>query len=64
MTPMKQRAGLVLDVRVGEAIYLKSAGLDSEKIVLTLEAKDGKKARVRIQASQSVKVGRLDKSGA
>ena len=59
----KQQPGLVLDMRVGEAICLHSLnGLDSEKIVLILESKDGRKARVRIQASQSVKVGRVEKT--
>ena len=50
-------------MRVGEAICLQSSdGLDSGKIVLILESKDGRKARVRIQASQSVKVGRVEKT--
>ncbi len=53
--------GLVLDMRVGESICLRGInGVDSEKIVLILESKDGRKARVRIQASQSV---RVDKQG-
>ena len=59
----KHQAGLVLDMRVGEAICLRGPnGLDSEKIVLILESKDGRKARVRIQASQSVKVDRVEKT--
>lgn len=59
----KQQAGLVLDMRVGEAICLRGPnGLDSEKIVLILESKDGRKARVRIQASQSVRVGKPEKT--
>lgn len=59
----KQQTGLVLDMRVGEAICLRGPnGLDSEKIVLILESKDGRKARVRIQASQSVRVGKPEKS--
>ena len=54
--------GLVMEMRVGEAICLRGLnGVDSEKIVLILESKDGRKARVRIQASQSVKVGKLDR---
>jgi hypothetical protein len=49
-------------MRVGEAICLRGInGVDSEKIVLILESKDGRKARVRIQASQSVKVGKPEK---
>ena len=55
----KSRPGLVLDMRVGETISLRGInGLDSEKIVLILESKDGRKARLRIQASQSVRVGK------
>ena len=50
-----------MEMRVGESICLRGiGGVDSEKIVLILESKDGRKARVRIQASQSVKV---DKQG-
>lgn len=62
---MAERRGLVLDMRVGEAICLRGInGVDSEKIVLILESKDGRKARVRIQASQSVKVGKPEKQAA
>ena len=54
--------GLVMEMRVGESICLRGInGVDSEKIVLILESKDGRKARVRIQASQSVKVDRPGK---
>ena len=61
----KPRSGLVLDMRVGESVCLRGVnGVDSEKIVLILESKDGRKARVRIQADQSVKVGRLEKQAA
>jgi len=53
---------MVLELRVGEAICLRGLnGVDSEKIVLILESKDGRKARVRIQASQSVRVGKPEK---
>ncbi len=58
----KARTGLVLEMRVGETISLRGVnGLDSEKVVLILESKDGRKARLRIQASQSIKVGKLEK---
>jgi hypothetical protein len=58
----KPRSGLVLDMRVGESVCLRGVnGVDSEKIVLILEQKDGRKARVRIQAGQSVKVGKPEK---
>ena len=60
-----QRPGLVLEMRVGEAICLRGInGVDSEKIVLILESKDGHKARVRIQAGQSVRVGKPGKQAA
>jgi len=61
-TSMDRKSGLVMDMRVGESICLRGInGVDSEKIVLILESKDGRKARVRIQASQSVKVVRPEK---
>ena len=57
-----QRPGIVVEIREGETICLRGLnGVDSEKIVLILESKDGRKARVRIQASQSVRVGRPEK---
>jgi hypothetical protein len=61
---MAHQSGLVMEMRVGESICLRGInGVDSEKIVLILESKDGRKARVRIQASQSVRVDRPDKTG-
>lgn len=58
----KTRSGMVLDLRVGETIFLRGInGLDSEKVVVILESKDGRKARLRIQASQSIKIGRQEK---
>lgn len=54
-----------MEMRVGESICLRGiGGVDSEKIVLILESKDGRKARVRIQASQSVKVDKQRKKTA
>lgn len=59
---MAERRGLVIDMRVGESICLRGLnGVDSEKIVLILETKDGRKARLRIQAAPSVKVGKPEK---
>lgn len=56
---MAEHRGLVIEMRVGEAIFLRGQnGVDSEKIVLILESKDGRKARVRIQAAATVKVER------
>ena len=61
----KLRPGLVLDLRVGESVCLRgSGGVDSEKIVLILEQKNGHKARFRIQASSTVRVGKPEKSAA
>ena len=59
-TDMAQnRPGLGVEIREGESVCLRGInGVDSEKIVLILESKDGRKARVRIQASPSVRVGK------
>ena len=60
---MSHQSGLIMEMRVGESICLRGInGVDSEKIVLILESKDGRKARVRIQASQSVRVDRQEKT--
>jgi len=60
---MAHQSGLIMEMRVGESICLRGInGVDSEKIVLILESKDGRKARVRIQASQSVRVDRQEKT--
>lgn len=55
---MPRHHGLVMEMRVGESICIHSGAVDSEKIVLILESKDGRKARLRIVASPAVKVGR------
>jgi hypothetical protein len=58
----QERRGLSLEMRVGERVTLHGAtSLDSDKIVLILEQKDGRKARLRIQAAPSVKVGKPEK---
>lgn len=58
----QERRGLVLEMRVGEMVTLRGpGGVDSEKIVLILEQKDGRKARLRITASPTVKVGKPEK---
>jgi hypothetical protein len=59
------RQGLVLEMRVGESVCLRGLnGVDSEKIVLILESKDGRKARFRIKAGQSVRVDKPEKQAA
>jgi hypothetical protein len=57
-----ENRGLVLEIRAGEMITLRGInGIDSEKIVLILEHKDGRKARLRIQADPTIKVGKPEK---
>ena len=54
-----------MDIRVGEQVCLRGpGGVDSEKIVLILESKDGRKARLRIVANPAVKVGKPEKQPA
>lgn len=56
------RSGLVVELSAGQMITLRGQnGVDSEKIVLILEQKDGRKARLRIQACSTVKVGKPEK---
>lgn len=58
----QERRGLSLEMRVGEMVTLRGAnGVDSDKIVLILDQKDGRKARLRIVASPAVKVGKPEK---
>jgi hypothetical protein len=55
-------AGLILEMRVGEMVCLRGlSGVDSDKIVLILETKDGRKARLRIVANPTVKVSKPEK---
>ena len=57
--------GLVLEMRVGEMVCLRGlGGVDSEKITLILETKDGRKARLRIVADPTVKVSKPEKQAA
>ena len=57
--------GLVLEMRVGEMVCLCGVGgVDSEKIMLILETKDGRKARLRIVADPTVKVSKPEKQAA
>lgn len=51
--------GLVIDVRVDEAIEVQPS-IEGVSIVLTMEAKSGRKARIRVQSTGPVKVLRLD----
>ncbi len=62
-TPSGTSRCVVMDIRVGESITFRPS-LDSPEIVLTIEAKSGTRARVRVQADDSVKVGRPEKAKA
>lgn len=58
----QERRGLVLEMRVGEAVTLRGPhGVDSDRIILILDQKDGRKARLRIVADPTVKVGKPEK---
>lgn len=60
-----ERPGLAMELRAGEKIELHvPRGVDSDKIVLILDRKDGQKARFRIQADPAVKVVRPDRKAA
>lgn len=58
----EQRRGLTLEMRVGEVVTLRGTnGVDSDKILLILDQKDGRKARLRIVAAPSIKVGKPER---
>lgn len=52
--------GLVIDMRVDEAIAVRPE-ITGTAIVLTVESKSGRKARIRVQSTSAVKVSRIDK---
>lgn len=55
-------AGLVLEMRAGESVVLRSlGGVDSESVTVILEKKDGQTARIRFQAPPSVRIGKPEK---
>lgn len=65
--PRHRRGGMLVDLKVGESLTLDLsigqslqllAGVDIRKVRLTLEAKHGQVARVRVQADESIKVER------
>ena len=49
---LTRRAGLVLDLKVGQSV-----ALDSVNVVITLESKAGRQARLRIEAPKAVAIG-------
>lgn len=61
----EQRAGLVLEMRSGERVVLRtSGGVDSETVTVILEKKDGQTARIRFQAPPSIRIGKPEKLAA
>jgi len=63
----RSKRGMVVDLKIGESIsfdmpqdmtILLIPGVDIRKVRLTLEAKTGQVARVRVQADESVRVFR------
>lgn len=65
MNSKEQRAGLVLEMRAGEQVVLSRVGsVDSERVIVILEKKDGQTARIRFQASPSVRIGKPEKLAA
>ena len=55
-----------MDLKVGEVVRLSlppGVLVDSGEIVVTLEAKTGRCARLRIQADDTVRIARPEKSG-
>lgn len=60
---MSKGRGLLMDVREGETVRftLKSGAVDSGEILVTLESKSGRVARMRVQAGDAVTVGRPEK---
>jgi len=65
MNSKEQRAGLVLEMRAGEQVVLSRVGsVDSERVTVILEKKDGQTARIRLQASPSVRIGKPEKLAA
>jgi hypothetical protein len=59
---MAQR-GVSMDVRVGEVLEIvpPAGAVDNRKITVTLEHKDGRRARLRITASEDVRIERQDR---
>lgn len=68
---MAKRGVIVFDLRVGETLELAHAlhdaqgeGVDTPKIQLTLMEKTGKRARIAVQAADTVKVTRPSRQAA
>jgi len=62
----KTRGAVVIDWKVGEELVLDIPrdGIDTREIRLTLKAKHGQRARVAVQADDSVRIRRPEKTPA
>jgi len=59
---MSKGSGIFIDVRVGDSVDLDvPAGVDSARITITLDSKDGRKGRLRIKANDNVRIVRPEK---
>jgi hypothetical protein len=66
---MKTRGAVVIDWKVGEELVLDlgdalPVGIDNREIRLTLKAKHGQRARVAVQAAESIRIRRPEKTTA
>lgn len=62
----KTRGAVVIDLKVGDELVLdlndlRRDGIDNNEIRLTLKAKHGQRARVAVQAAESVRIRRPEK---
>jgi hypothetical protein len=63
----KTRGAVVIDWKVGEDLVLdlnelRRDGIDNKEIRLTLKAKHGQRARVAVQAGESIRIRRPEKT--
>ena len=47
--------GMVIDVMIGESVSIRPS-VDEQRIVVTVEAKSGRRSRIRIQSDDEVKI--------
>lgn len=60
------RGAVVIDLKVGDELVLElgnliAEGIDNKEIHITLKAKHGQRARVAVQAADSVKIRRPER---
>lgn len=46
---------MVIDVMIGESVSIRPS-VDEQRIVVTVEAKSGRRSRIRIQSDDEVKI--------